>query len=380
MNGDIHPLKEYKGNRRLPWKVNTMTSGSITLIEQTGLDQHVAPFPKPHMEGFENPDRLRITLQYLEENNALADILTLKTPRATCDEALIVHSPYLVHSVELMSELGSGQLGESAYASESLLSTTLYALGGALLAADLVLSGSTEHTFALIRPPGHHATSSATMGLCFFNNVAIAARTILQEDNVDRVTILDIDDHFGNGTAEVFYTDPKVQFISIHEYDYVSFGLGHYRETGRNKGEGTNINIPLYEGAPDSSYRAAMTKIVAPAIESFQPDMIAVSAGYDGHYTDPIGDMALDSRTYWFIAHTIRNLVESLGIKGSFWVLEGGYNPLVLGPCVRSTIEGLKGDPLPTLEDQTKHIEDEDVVKKNKRVLNRVWRTVSQFL
>ncbi|NHI84252.1 MAG: histone deacetylase, partial [Candidatus Thorarchaeota archaeon] len=346
-----------------------MGQDAFTLVDQSGLDRHVAPFPKPHMEGFENPLRIQMALQYLEENGVLEGIQRFKTPQANRDDALLVHSEYLVHSVELMSELGGGQLGESAYASAHLMPSAMYALGGALFAADMVTSGSSRHALALIRPPGHHATSSSSMGLCFFNNVAIATRSILAEEEAKRVSILDIDDHFGNGTAEIFYADPAVQFISLHEYNYGGLGIGHYAEIGRGKGTGTNINVPLMEESPDASYRAAMKKIVIPAIESFGPDIIAVSAGYDAHYADPIGDMNIDSETYWFIAKSIDELVSSFGMKGSFWVLEGGYNPLMLGTCIRATIEGLRGMQYNNLEDQDNREKDESVIRRNRNLI-----------
>jgi len=357
-----------------------MAWDAITLIEQSGCDQHIAPFLKPFIEGFENSDRIKMTLQYLEENNVLDGIMKFKTPLAACEEALLVHSPYLVNSIEIMSDLGSGQLGESAYASENLLSSALHALGGAMLSAELAASDSCRHSFALVRPPGHHATTSSSMGLCFFNNVAVAAKKLLVDEEVEKVTILDIDDHFGNGTAEIFYGDPSVQFISIHEYNHASFGLGHFRELGQGAAKGTNINIPLHEESPDSSYQSVITKIVRPAIESFNPDIIAVSAGYDAHFTDPIGDMCVDSRTYWFIAREIERLVDSLGLKGSFWVLEGGYNPLVLGPCVRATLDGLQNKPLPQLADQEERDDDADVVRSNKNMIKKILKTVSPFL
>jgi acetoin utilization deacetylase AcuC-like enzyme len=332
------------------------------------------------MEGFENPTRIQMALQYLEENAVLGGMKRFKTPVATREDALLVHSQYLVHSVELLSELGGGQLGESAYASEHLLPSAMYALGGALFAGDMVTSGVSKHAFALVRPPGHHATTSSSMGLCFFNNVAIAVRSMLKDGEARRVSILDIDDHFGNGTAEIFYADPSVQFISIHEYCYDGLGIGHFEEVGQGEGLGTNINIPLHEESPDLSYKAAINKIVVPAIESFSPDIIAVSAGYDTHFADPIGEMNVDSETYWYIAKSIDRLVDSLDMQGSFWVLEGGYNPLTLGPSIRATLEGLMGERCPPLEDQAKREEDASIVRRNRRVIKKINETLSPYL
>jgi acetoin utilization deacetylase AcuC-like enzyme len=359
---------------------STLPQDAITLIDQSGYDKHVAPFVKPSLEAFENPERIEMTLQYLEETKSLEHVKTFKTTQAAREEALLVHKPYLVQSIELMSELGGGELGESAWASEDLWSSAMHALGGALLAGELVASKACRHSFALVRPPGHHATTSSSMGLCFFNNVAIAVRNIQAENGIQRVSILDIDNHFGNGTSEIFYEDPSVQFISIHEYDYTSFGIGHYREMGHGHGAGTNINIPLHREASDSTYRAVIDRIVTPAIERFNPDVIAVSAGYDAHFADPIGEMAVDSETYWYIASVVERLVDSCDMKGSFWVLEGGYNPLTLGPCVKATLDGLQGKPCPELEDQEKREVEDEVEKLNRRTINKILKTVSSFI
>ncbi|MFW9967863.1 MAG: histone deacetylase [Candidatus Thorarchaeota archaeon] len=376
----IRPLKEYK-EAVIPKQFDsTLPQDTITLIDQSGRDKHVAPFLKPNLEAFENPERIEMTLQYLEETKSLEGIRTFKTTQAAREEALLVHKPYLVQSVELMSELGGGVLGESAWASENLWSSAMHALGGALLAGELAASDTCRHSFALVRPPGHHATTSSSMGLCFFNNVAITVRKIQTQNGIQKVSILDIDDHFGNGTSEIFYEDPNVQFISIHEYDYINYGIGHYREMGHGRGRGTNINIPLHPESPDSSYKLAMDKIVVPAIERFNPDIIAISAGYDAHFTDPIGEMAVDSKTYWYIASMIERLIGTCKMNGSFWVLEGGYNPLTLGPCIRATLEGLQDKPCPELEDQEARDGEEGVVKLNRRIIKRIINTVFPFI
>jgi acetoin utilization deacetylase AcuC-like enzyme len=338
------------------------------------------PFPKPHLESFENPLRFQMAERYLEQSGILSEMIRVKAPRATLKDPLLVHSPYLVDTVELMSEIGSGQLGESAYASPDLIRAALLTVGGAMKGADMIVSGDAKHAFVLMRPPGHHASTSNPMGLCYFNNVAIATAHALQNEAVNRVSIIDFDDHHGNGTSEIFYTNPNVQYISFHEYDYENFGLGHIDELGHGKGKGTNINIPLVETSPDSSYESAINRIMLPALKSFKPDIIMVSAGYDAHYADPVGNMDIDSRTYWRFGSEIGKLVNSTEVKGSVWVLEGGYNPFAIGPSIHASLEGLAGKTQPLLEDQIEREVNKQIVDTNDEIINKVLETIRPYL
>jgi len=338
------------------------------------------PFPKPHLESFENPLRYQMAERYLEQSGILSGMIRIKAPKATLKDPLLVHSPYLVDTVELMSEMGSGQLGESAYASPDLIRAALLTVGGAMKGVDTILSGDVKHAFVLMRPPGHHASTSNPMGLCYFNNVAIAATHALQNKAVKRVSIIDFDDHHGNGTSEIFYANPNVQYISVHEYDYENFGLGHYDELGHGEGKGTNINIPLVETSPDISYESAINRIMLPALKSFKPDLIMVSAGYDAHYADPVGNMDIDSRTYWRFGTEIEKLVSSTEVKGSVWVLEGGYNPFTIGPSILASLEGLAGNTQPHLEDQLDREVNKLIVDTNDEIIDKVLETIKPYL
>ncbi len=313
--------------------------------------------------------------RYLERTGILNGLLRIKAPRASLDDVRQVHSPYLVDSVEILTDIGSGQIGESAYASPDLLRTTLLAVGGAMKGVELVLKEEAEHAFVLMRPPGHHASTSNSMGLCYFNNVAIAARSAMKDKRIQRVSIIDFDDHHGNGTSEIFYENPNVQYISFHEYDYENFGLGHFNEIGFGEGRGTNINVPLVETSPDASYELAMSKIMIPAVKSFKSDLILVSAGYDAHYADPVGNMDVDSRTYWRFGREISRLVNETEALGSVWVLEGGYNPFMIGPCIHASLDGLQGKALPSLDDQIQRDIHELIVESNVEVIQKVLET-----
>ncbi|TFG32632.1 histone deacetylase [Candidatus Thorarchaeota archaeon] len=357
-----------------------MAKEKIAFISHPKASLHRMPFPKPHLESFENPLRYQMAERYLEQSGILSQLIRVKAPKATLKEPLLVHSPYLVDTVELMSEIGSGQLGESAYASPDLIRAALLTVGGAMKGVDMVLTGDINHAFVLMRPPGHHASTSNPMGLCYFNNVAIAAKHALHDETIERVSIIDFDDHHGNGTSEIFYTHPDVQYISFHEYDYENFGLGHYDELGYGEGKGTNINIPLLETSPDISYESAINRIMIPALKSFKPDLILVSAGYDAHYSDPVGNMDVDSRTYWRFGHEIGKLVKSVDARGSVWVLEGGYNPFAIGPSIHASLVGLLGNPQPVLEDQLEREVNKLIVESNNEIIGKVLETIKPYL
>lgn len=353
-----------------------MSNEKFAYISHPKSGMHRMPFPKPHIESFENPIRIQVAELHLEKSGILARAQRVKAPKATLNDVRSVHSNYLVDTVELMSDIGMGQLGESSYASPDLLRTALLAVGGALKGSDMVTSQETEHAFVFMRPPGHHATSSNPMGLCYFNNVAISVRHALKQKNVNKVSIVDFDNHHGNGTSEIFYSDPNVQLISIHEYDYENYGLGHYSETGHGKAAGTNINIPLIETSSDSSYDEAFKRIIVPALERFNPDILFVSAGYDAHYADPVGNMDVDSRTFWKFGSNIKKTVDSLNIIGSVWVLEGGYNPFVLGLSIEASLLGLLGEPIPALDDQIEREIHAPIIDANKEIIDKVLETV----
>ncbi len=356
-----------------------MAPKKIVLITHPKSHQHIAPYPKPNLEAFEAPLRLQMADRFLSMYNKTRGFERVKAPRASQEDIMRVHTPYLYESVRLMANLGGGNLGESAQASPDVFRNALVSAGGAMHAASYSIDNPDTHVFSLLRPPGHHATRSNPGGLCFFNNVAIAVEKIRAENAIERITILDFDDHFGNGTSEIFYADPLVQYISIHEYDYDGYGLGHYEELGFGEATGTNINIPFLDGASDTVYKAAFEKVVLPSVKKHKPEVIAVSAGFDPHYADPVGNMNIDSSTFWHIGTVLHSLSEDLPIKGAFSVLEGGYNPLITGPSIAAYLLGLLGEKLPKMEDQVERETIESLDTANLEIIDEVVSIVSRF-
>jgi len=263
--------------------------------------------------------------------------LTQIAPRpATVAELERVHSAGLIRLVRETAERGGGMLDPDTIVSPDSYEAALYAAGGVIKAVEAVAAAEVESAFALVRPPGHHATRERSMGFCLFNNAAVAAAYALNDLDLSRVLILDWDVHHGNGTQDIFEHEPRVCYISLHQSPFYP-GSGLATETGC----GNLVNIPLPAGCGDAEYLLAMDEIITPAARRFQPELILVSAGFDGHWTDPLASMKLSITGYAEIARRTLRLAREL-CRGRLAVtLEGGYNLSALAGSVKAVFDVL---------------------------------------
>ncbi|MFH1002833.1 MAG: histone deacetylase [Chloroflexota bacterium] len=291
----------------------------------------------------ETARRLEAVLAYLEQGG-LKSRLTPVSPRpATVEELARVHTGAHIAYVRKVAGEGGGWLDPDTVVSPASYEAALYAAGGVLRAVEAVVRGEVASGFALVRPPGHHATAAQAMGFCLFNNVAVAARHALAEYNLERLVIVDFDLHHGNGTQEAFYDDPRVLYISVHQFPHYP-GTGRVEETGRGKGEGSTINIPLPAGCGDAEYAAVFEQVVLPLARRFAPRLVLVSAGYDAHQADPLGDMRLSTAGFAGMVAGLRELAGECCGGGLVLSLEGGYHLAALAASVGATLAVLLGD------------------------------------
>jgi acetoin utilization deacetylase AcuC-like enzyme len=253
---------------------------------------------------------------------------------ATDEEICMIHSPEMLSYIRQKISEGGGWLDPDTIVSEGSLDAALAAAGAGKLALGLVMHQGYKHVFIPARPPGHHATSSRSMGFCLFNNPALCAHIALDYKLADKVAIIDWDIHHGNGIEEIFYTDDRVLYLSVHQFPFFP-GTGFAHDVGIQKGEGFNINVPLPEGAGREEYLKAFNEVFKPAIKKFDPSLIIVSAGFDGHKLDIIGGHNLESADYGKIASATKEIAMDCRAEGKIIAfLEGGYHPTALPESV----------------------------------------------
>ena len=251
-----------------------------------------------------------------------------------------VHSPVYINAIEAFCKSGGGRLDPDTGAVPNSWGAALRAAGAGMDAIERLEAGEADAAFLTVRPPGHHAVAARAMGFCLFNNVAVAAAALIAEGS--RVTIVDWDVHHGNGTQDMFYGEPDLQYLSFHEFPAYP-GSGWFDELGEGPARGTTINVPLPPGSGGDVYRRGVEQLV-PLVEQFAPDWVLVSAGYDAHDLDPLAGLRLLEADYSFLGEAVAKLVPAGRL---ILYLEGGYDLGALKGSVAATLEGMAGRPRP---------------------------------
>ena len=231
-------------------------------------------------------------------------------------------------------------LDEDTFTSPESVDVARLAAGAAVAAADHALDGGGP-AIALVRPPGHHAERGRAMGFCLYNNVAVAAAHALSR-GARRVGVVDIDVHHGNGTQRIFYDDPRVLYVSLHQFPFYP-GTGAADEVGEGAGAGFTLNVPLAAGAGTADYLLAQDRVVTPVLDAFDPDLLLVSAGFDAHACDPLGGMRVTTEGYAALVGRLKAVADARCGGRLAVVTEGGYDLPALAACTQATIEVLAG-------------------------------------
>ena len=312
--------------------------------------EHITPENHP-----ERPERLQRAMNVLETLNWLErDGLLLLEPRAASeDELAAVHERGYIHEVEEAARKAaevqaSGGRNTQRFATDTYVSAKSYeaaikAAGAPLTAIDAIMKGEIDNAYCLVRPPGHHAVAEAAMGFCLFNNVAVAARYAIDHYGLERVMIIDFDVHHGNGTQEIFYDEPRVLYFSTHQAPFYP-GTGQSDERGAGAAEGTTINVPLPASTGYETFEPIFRQVMAPAADRFDPQLILVSAGFDAHWDDPLGQLNLSTAGFAQLMKVIIEEAQFLCNGRLVLVQEGGYSLDAMAACVATCINLLLGD------------------------------------
>ena len=294
----------------------------------------------------ESPKRLDAIIDHLESTGLINDLDVVEPVKKDKNFCKLVHDDGYISRVRQACELGAPIVDTADNPiSKNSYDTALLAVGGITEAVDRVFTGKANNAMVLLRPPGHHAEKGMAMGFCLFNNVAIAARYAQQDDEVEKVAIIDFDVHHGNGTQHIFESDPTVMYISLHQYPFYP-GSGSVDEMGSGDAKGTTINYPLNAGVGDDKFIDIFNNSVSDKVLKYNPDLIIVSAGFDAHMDDPIGGLRITTEGYYNISKTIIKMADEVCGGKIISSLEGGYNLKALAESVEAHLLTLQGKAL----------------------------------
>ncbi|MCS7386337.1 MAG: histone deacetylase [archaeon GB-1867-005] len=328
----------------------------------------------------ESPARLKRAIATIRESklSMQGHVEIVPPEKASLEDVAKVHDRSLINEIKDLAERGGGLIAPDTVVSPNSFEVALLAAGGAIKGVKLAIRGGKNRIFALIRPPGHHASHGIAKGFCIFNNIAIAAHKAL-ELGVKRVLILDWDAHHGDGTQKIFYETDKVLYISTHQDGRTLYpGTGFINEVGREEGEGYNINIPLPPGATGTQAVKAIEEIVLPIVDEYKPEIVMISAGYDAHHADMISDLKFTTNTYYKLAEISTSISKAHANSRMIALLEGGYHLKYMPLSVLNTLCAMaEKEPEHTENEHYTHPSIERyvelLIKKIKRVLSKYW-------
>lgn len=291
----------------------------------------------------ERSERYAVVMQALRGDAELwSNSVEIEADEAKRTEIQACHTPQHFKRVERVVNEGTGYLDSDTTVSVHSLEAALRGAGAACRAIDAVMQGDAANAFVPVRPPGHHATPDRAMGFCLFNNVGVAARYAQQRyKEIERVAILDWDVHHGNGTQGIFYDDPSVFYFSMHQYPWYP-GTGTRDETGLGRGRGYTLNVPLRAMTPTVDQRRAFDAAVGDMAGRFKPDLILISAGFDAHTADPLGQLLLTDADFVQMTQVLKDWAKDACGGRLVSCMEGGYNLGTLGETVRAHVKALQ--------------------------------------
>ncbi len=313
------------------------------VVDKDFAIKNFPPYPRPTFFSYENPYRIKFILDYLEKIKLWENNNVIKLSPKNVNESIIelAHTKYYIDTVKRFSSYGSGIIDDEIFITKDTYYLAKKAIGGAIEAVEKVIKKEVNQSIALVRPPGHHALREKGSGLCIFNNIANTILYLRKELNYKKkIVIVDIDDHFGDGIVQYFYSDPSVLYFSIHEFDFVENDMGFINELGEGEGLGKTINFPIPAGIIDNDFLVFMD-ILEPILKEYKPDLIIVAAGFDMYFADPVGNCYLTSISYFRFTEKILKIAEEVCEGKLAFILEGGYSLIGLPFCINAVIKAL---------------------------------------